>query len=202
MTYIWDPQLSDREVHFIGMISVQWASLEHVIFTQTLDTFVAEGKTASELPKEMNNIQFTGVLELWNTRVAEQARGQRKKVLLEQYRAVVELKPTRDALAHGMWHWSAEDLGAISTVRVKKREIITSHFSADALENIARKVGGINFALRFPGGTVDLAKARMQEGGYISRRAMALFAGVPFDRVDKATDQPSKAPPSREKPDA
>ena len=63
--------------------------------------------------------------------------------------------------------------------------MITSHFSADALEDIARKVGEINFKLRFPGGAVDLAKARMQEGGYICRRAMALFTGAPFDNAAK-----------------
>jgi hypothetical protein len=177
MIYVWDPQLSDRKVHFIGMIFVQWASLEHEIFTQTLETFAAEGKAAHELPTAMNNIQFTGVLDLWKERVAEKAPGRRGKVLLKQYDAVIKLKDTRDALAHGMWHWSPEDLGKISTVRVKKREVITSHFSADALESIASKVGEINFKVRFPDGKIDLVKAHMQEGGYISRNGMALFTG-------------------------
>ena len=42
--YQWDPQLSDHEVHFIGMIFIHWASLEHEVFMQTLNTFVTEEK--------------------------------------------------------------------------------------------------------------------------------------------------------------
>lgn len=182
MIYVWDPQLSAREVHFIGMICIQWSSLEHTVFTQTLESFVVEGKTISDLPREMNNIQFTGVLDLWKVRVAEKARGKRSMVLLQQYDEVLKVKDARDALMHGMWHWSPEDLGTISTVRVKKHAIITSQFSADALKNLARKLGEINFNVRFPGGTVDVAKARMQEGGYISRRALAMITSAPTDR--------------------
>lgn len=192
MIHVWDPQLSDREVHFIGMICVQWSSLEHTVFIQTLESFTAEGKTVNDLPKEMNNIQFTGVLDLWKSRVAEKARGKRQKVLLQQYDEILKAKNARDALMHGMWHWSPEDLGTINTVRVKKHEVITSQFSADALNELARKVGEINFNLHFPGGLVDLAKARMQEGGYISRRALAIFTGAPTDLNGYPIGHPKK----------
>lgn len=191
MVYIWDPELSDREVHFIGMISVQWSSLEHTIFIQTLETFMGEVKAAHELPKEMNNIQFTGVLELWKERVAEKARGQRARVLLEQYDAVLELKPARDALAHGMWDWSLKNHGEISTVRVKKREVITSKFTADALGDIARRAGEINFKVRFPGGLIDHLR-ELEKNGYsaINRRLMATLTGYPVGNYGLPIDYP------------
>jgi hypothetical protein len=91
------------------------------------------------------------------------------------------LKDIRDALTHGMWHWTAEKLGEIRTVRVRKREMITSHFSSDVLHEVAGQLGEINFKLRFPGGTADLARQRMKDGGYMSRRAAAMFAGAPLD---------------------
>ena len=188
MIYQWDPQLSDREVHFIGMIFIQWASLEHEVFMQTLNTFVTEGKEVHPLPKEMNNIQFTGVLELWKERVADKASSRRAKFLRRQYDEILKLKNIRDALAHGMWHWSTEDLGRISTVRVKKREVITSHFSAKALGDIASKFGAINFKIRFPGGLIDLAKVRMEQGGFISRRGMAMFTGAAVGHDGYPTD--------------
>ena len=184
----WDPQLSDTEVHFIGMIFVQWASLEHEIFVQTLNTFVAANEEIQPLPKEMNNIQFTGVLDLWKERVAQNASKRRAKVLLRQYDEIVKLKELRDALAHGMWHWSANDLGQISTVRVKKREVITSHFSAKSLGDTALRLGAINFKIRFPGGLTDLARAHMEQGGYMSRRAMAMFTGAAVDDFGYPTD--------------
>jgi hypothetical protein len=155
--------------------------MEHEIFVQTLYTFGSEALDVVKLPKEMNNLQFTGVLALWKERVADKARGRRAKNLRNQYETITKLKTFRDALAHGMWHWSQEDLGAIRTVRVKKREVITTQFSGADLEDFARKIAKVNFCIRFPGGLPDLAKAKMQQGGYISRRAMAMFTGAPID---------------------
>jgi len=192
--HLWDPQLSDREVHFIGTIFVQWGALEHEIFMQTLKTFEpAEDETdIPVLPKEMNNLQFSGVLELWNERVARTRRGKRGKVFLQQYDEIKKLKEVRDALTHGMWHWTPEDLGEIRTVRVRKREVITSHFSADFLGDVASRVGEINFKIRFPGGLVDLAKQRMEDGGYMSRRAVAMFSGAPVDPDGYPTAHPER----------
>ena len=180
------------------MIFIQWASLEHEVFMQTLKTFVTEGEEVHPLPKEMNNIQFTGVLDLWKERVADKASSRRAKVLQRQYDEILKLKDIRDALTHGMWHWSNEDLGRISTVRVRKREIIMSHFSAKALDDIASQLGAINFKIRFPGGLIDLARARMEQGSYISRRAMALFTGTAVDHDGYPADGTSSGrAPSR-----
>jgi hypothetical protein len=191
MKRLWDPQLSDHEVHFIGIIFIQWASLEHEVFVQTVSTFDSENGDTPKLPKEMNNLQFTAVLELWKKRVADPAPKGRAKVLQRQYEKIVALKEARDALAHGMWHWSPENLGRISTTRVKKRQIITSHFSAKALGDMALELGEINFKIRFPGGLIDLAKARIEEGGYMSRRAAAMFSGVPVDDDGYPTAHPT-----------
>lgn len=193
LKHLRDPELSDHEVHFIGMIFIQWASLEHEVFVQTVRTFDPGTGDVPELPKEMNNIQFTAVLELWRKRVAEKAAKGRAKVLERQYQKIVKLKEARDALAHGMWHWSPEDLGRVSTVRVKKRQIITSHFSAKSLGNMASELGEINFKIRFPGGLIDLARARMQEGGYMSRRAVAMFSGAPVDDDGYPTGHPASS---------
>jgi hypothetical protein len=174
------------------MIFIRWAALEHEVFMQTLQTFDPGSADVSQLPKEMNNLQFTAVLELWKERVADKALKQRAKVLEQQYKKILSLKEARDALAHGMWHWSPEDLGQISTIRVKKRQVITSHFSVKSLGDMAAKLGEINFKVRFPGGLVDLAKARMAEGGYISRRAMAMFTGSLVDEDGFPTAHPTR----------
>ena len=194
MKYQWDPQLSDREVQFIGTIFVQWGALEHEIFIQTLLTFSPHEDETNVpiLPKEMNNLQFSGELELWKKRVAKVWRGRRGKLLQQQYNEIQELKELRDALAHGMWHWSREDLGEIRTVRVKKREMITSRFSADFLADVANKVGEINFKVRFSGGPIDVAMQRMEDGVYMSRRAVAMFSGAPLDAEGYLTAHPHK----------
>jgi len=201
--YSWESQLSDREVHFIGTIFVQWGALEHEVFMQTLMTFEPpEGeKEVPVLPKQMNNLQFSRVLELWNERVAKPCRGRRGKVLQVQYDEIMKLKDVRDALTHGMWHWTAEDLGEIRTVRVKKREIITSRFSADNLGDVASRLGEINFKIRFPGGLVDIARQRIKDGGYMSRRAAAVFSGAPVDAEGFPTAHPTRGKAPTEEAD-
>jgi hypothetical protein len=198
--YLWNSELSDREIHFIGTIFVQWGALEHEVFMQALKTFEPE-EGATEipiLPKEMNNLQFSGVLELWNERVAKPRRGKRGKVLQKQYEEIRKLKEVRDALVHGMWHWTADNLGEIRTVRVRKREVITSRLSADFLGEMASRVGEINFSIRFPGGLVDLAKQRMEDGGYMSRRWVAMVTGAAVDGEGYPTAHPAQGTASSE----
>jgi hypothetical protein len=156
--YEWDAQLSDREVFLIGAIIVQWGAIEHEFFTQAVATFdVSEGEQRT-LPKAMNNMQFTEVLSLWKERVVDQAQGECAKVLQRQLDEILRLKQFRDALVHGMWDWSASQLSRISTVRVRKKEVVTTHFTADDLEHFYGRLASINFALRFPGGLEDLAR--------------------------------------------
>lgn len=193
LKHLWDPQLSPREVACIGMIAIQWAAMEHELFSQTLVTFESEVATGGKLPKEMNNLQFTGVLALWKERVAAKVRGRRGKVLLKQYDEVLHLKEYRDALVHGMWHWAESDLGAIFTTRVKKRDVITVKFTADDLVEFSQRIAEVNFCVRFPGGMTNLARVQMRNGGYISRRAMAVFTGAPVDCDGFPVAHPSAA---------
>lgn len=193
--HLWDPQLSQMEVNCIGMITVQWAAMEHEIFSQTLATFEREVEVGGKLPKEMNNLQFTGVLDLWKERVADKTKGRRREALLKQYGEVLHLKEFRDALVHGMWHWSENDLGAVFTTRVKKRDVITVKFTAKDLVAFSTEIAEVNFSIRFPGGMTDLARARMQDGGYISRRAMAMFTGAPVDKEGFPVSNPKATAP-------
>jgi hypothetical protein len=55
---------------------------------------------------------------------------------------------------------------------------------------MASKAGEINFSIRFPGGLVDLAKQRMEDGGYMSRRWVAMVTGAPVDAEGYPTAHP------------
>lgn len=175
-----DPQLSDREVFLVGKIIVEWGALEHEIFSQTLLTFAdSEGEPAS-IPQAMNNLQATELLNLWKQRVVDHADGERAQVLQQNFDEILDLKKFRDALVHGMWHWSGSNLSGISTTRVRRKEVITAHFSADDLDDFTARLASINFSLRFPGGLEDLARSRAEQGHFISRRGLGLLIG---DRI-------------------
>ncbi|WP_018507502.1 hypothetical protein [Thiobacillus thioparus] len=175
--YLWDDELSERETFLIGKTIAQWGALEHEIFVQTLMTF--EGEEIA-LPRAMNNLQFTEILDLWKVRVAPKAEDERRKVLEQQYEKILKLKDYRDALVHGMWQWSKAELSKITSVRIRKKEIISVHFTADDLADFSLQLARVNFKLRFPGGIEDLAEQRTAEGSYINRIGSALLTGSPL----------------------
>jgi len=78
---------------------------------------------------------------------------------------------------HGMWEWSPADLSRISTVRVRNREIIAFHFSAEDLENLYFRIASVNFKIRYPRGVGEFAKESATAGMYISRRFLAMMSG-------------------------
>lgn len=172
----WAIELTDREISLIGNIIAQWSALEHIVFLQTLSTYKPYNGEEILLPKEMNNLQFTKVLDLWNERVAQKAEGIRRDVLTKQYDRVRHYKEYRDALVHGMWDWSKTDLNNISTIRVRKKEVITTRFTVNDLQDLHTVVAGINFKIRYPGGLEDFAES----GSYISRRALCMLTASPL----------------------
>ncbi len=187
--YRWGAELSDREVFLIGKIIVQWGALEHEVFSQTILTFDAPEGEQTALPRAMNNLQFTDLLSQWKVRVVDKAQGARANVLQQQFDEILRLKEFRDALVHGMWDWSAIELAKISIARIRKKEIITTHFTADDLNDFCDRLARINFKIRFPGGVEDPDRKRAEQGFYISRKGLSLLTG---DRV--AGDWLSSAP--------
>ncbi|MBB5886335.1 hypothetical protein DYQ93_20245 [Xanthomonas sp. LMG 8992] len=173
-----DLQLSDREMFLIGMIVAHWGTLEHEVFTQTLLSFDDADNQAANLPKAMNNIQFTQVLALWKERVVDKSKGKRATVLRKVYDELLAMKEPRDALVHGMWQWSPENPDRISTIRVKKRKVLTSHFNVEYLQEFALRLSQLNFQIHYPRGTIDLAASRQQAGFYISRKGLQLMADM------------------------
>jgi hypothetical protein len=180
IAYTLDFGLSDRELLLLGKIILQWGAMEHEIFSQTLLTFADFQGEQTSLPKAMDNLQVTELLNLWKQRVVDQSEGARGRVLQQQFEEILNLKKFRDALVHGKWEWSATDLSRISTTRVRKNEVITTHFSADDLDNINARLESINSRLRLPGGLEDLARLRAAQGHAISRRALGLLTGHPI----------------------
>jgi hypothetical protein len=168
----WNDELSDRETILIGKIIAQWGALEYEVFLQTLMSFDAPDGENHALPKAMNNLQFTQVIGLWKERVVDKTEGERGKFLQQQYERILKLKEFRDALAHGMWQWSVGQMNRISAVRIRKKEIISVHFTVDDLVDFFDQLGSINFKIRYPGGIEELAQKR-SEGRFYSSRAFA-----------------------------
>jgi hypothetical protein len=162
-----DVELSERELLCIGKIIALWATIEYEIFCQTLKSF--DVSDISELPKEMNNMQFSKVLTLWQTRVASNGEGKRKDVLQQQYKRILHFSNFRNALVHGMWDWSKAVPAKITAIRIRKKEMQRTHFTAEDLESFVSELQRINFKVRYPGGGDDYANALAKQGSYRAR---------------------------------
>jgi hypothetical protein len=178
MEYGLDIELSERELVWIGTIVALWGSLEYEIFCQTLMCF--GDLSDSQLPKPLNNLQFSQVLELWESHVVNNAVGKRKEVLQEQLASIRHHQEFRDALVHGMWDWSRSEPEKITATRVRKKKVIVTHFTVDELASFAVTLETINFRVRFPDGFEEYAKAMGEQGAYINRRAVCLMKGGPL----------------------
>ncbi len=166
-------ELSELELSCIGHIVAQWGALECEIFLQTLQTF---GEQAQVLPKVMNNMQFSGVLELWKERVVDQCNGEKKKNLEKQYSLIHHYHDYRNALVHGMWDWDRSSPAKIKTTRIRKTEVISTHFTASDLQDFSLTVARINFNIQYPRGDEDLAEL-INKGGYIGRLTTSMLLG-------------------------
>jgi hypothetical protein len=149
MEYGINLELSERELLSIGKIVALWGSLEYEIFCQTLASF--SSISGSKLPKEMNNMQFSQVLALWRANVVGKATGKRKEVLQEQHKGIVHYHDFRNALVHGMWDWSRATPEKITATRIRKKEVLRTHFTADDLASFASALETINFKVRYQG---------------------------------------------------
>jgi hypothetical protein len=184
-----DLQLSEQEMLAIGMIVAHWGALEHEVFMQTLRSFDEAQVKADELPKAMNNMQFTQVLDMWKERVADKCKGKRATVLHEVHHELLTLKEPRDALVHGMWYWSPENLHQVSTMRIKKREVMFTHFDPEYLQDFALRLAKLNFRIRYPRGVTDLVASQKGEGARISRKLAQLMTETASAGVNSTTGE-------------
>jgi hypothetical protein len=174
MEYGINVELSERELLSIGKIVALWGSLEYEIFCQTLESL--SGMSGSQLPKEMNNMQFSQVLVLWETHVVNKASGKRKEVLQEQHKSILHYYDFRNALVHGMWDWSQAAPEKITATRIRKKEVRRVHFTADDLASFASALETINFSVRYPDGIEEFAT----RGSSMSRQGFWMMTGNPL----------------------
>jgi hypothetical protein len=180
--FAFDVELSERETFLIGKVVALWGALEYEIFCQTLNTFDIPESGQSALPREMNNMNFSRVLDLWKTRVVSTAEGQRRDVLELTYSKIRRYYDFRNAIAHGMWDWEKDAAHQITATRIRKREIIRTQFTADDLSSFVSELQTINMKVRYPGGDEEYMEdfAKVMTKGYISRRAVSWLSNDPL----------------------
>lgn len=170
-------ELDDKETYLIGAIVAQWGFLENEIFEQTLLSYADE----ESLPRAMNNLQFSAVLELWKQRVVETSADATKRLFHAQYDEIVKLSPFRQAIIHSRWKWHADRLDVITAVRVAKDQIISVDFDTESLTDFMLRLGEVRRNLQYPGGEDERLAELEAMGGRISRSGYRMLFGKRSD---------------------
>ena len=168
---VWDAGLANKEYCIIGTIVAQWGALEAEVFDQTLITFGSDIHV-NQLPREMNNLNFTSVLKLWKERVVDTSEAKVKSLLEKTYKKILELKDFRNSIIHGMWEFSLGEPKTISTFRVKKDQLIHTVFKDGSLANFSMEVAQLNADIRYPGGLAEFFQDQMSDGFYVNKAEM------------------------------
>lgn len=167
----WDAGLTNEEYCLIGTLVAQWGALESTIFFQTLKTYGPD-ISPNQLPKEMNNLNFTSVLRLWKKRVVDVSDGDVKSLLQRSYEKILKLKDFRNSIVHGMWTFSKDELKTISTVRAKKGMLHYTVFNDGDLSDFCMKVAQLNWDILYPNGFSQFLQENMRNGWYINEAEM------------------------------
>ncbi len=173
---LWDEGLAGDEIHYIGKIVAHWGAIEHEIFCQTIQIFDDDQSDDIKLPKAMNNMKFSAVLELWHEKVVLLATEPKQSVLEKQYKKIKAYQDYRNALVHGMWDWKSDQPEVVTTTRIKNKTIVTNIFNEGDLYDFSNKLAQINFLIRYPGGLREALEEQMAQDFYINEAAFRKMA--------------------------
>ncbi|MCL2910004.1 hypothetical protein [Shewanella aquimarina] len=164
---VWDVGLSPSESKLLGLIVAHWGAIEGEVFQQALESYGVDFEL-SELPKEMNNLSFSKVLEVWKERVIAGAPEADKVVLKKQYEKIRCYQDYRNSLIHGMWIFDRNTPEVISTLRGRGKEIISAVFEEGQLQKFYSELAQINLYIRYPRGMEQVFEEQFKQGYYVN----------------------------------
>lgn len=186
------PELTERELAAIGLVTVQWGHLEHLILATTNE--IAEALNDEQALKEASHFSMDRRLALLkrllkSPQLADAAAVARLTSVLQR---IHRLNVDRQKVTHGVWDWEYQNPYRVIATSKKPKHEFSEPFDFEKLIRIAERIGEINFELHYPGGFTDDDHAT----NYLSREAAAIFSGR-GELSPKIRGNASKRRPSR-----
>ena len=147
-----DCDLIAEELQAVGLITVQWAHLEHCLFVRTIEIAKAAGEA---LPEDVRSLSFTRRLQAFR-RIAALLSAEETEKWHRVADRIANAEGRRHKVAHGLWVWDNSrdgDLVAVSSLRPP--HTFEAHFDVKQLERLGYDIGELLFDLSFPGGLFE-----------------------------------------------
>lgn len=191
-TAIMPAEMRKGEISLIGVITMQWAYLEHMLLFDTAK--MADG-AGIELPGDATRSSFARRLAAWRQTVLETVKQEPiKKRLLRLASRIANAESTRHKITHGLWQWYPSSPTRLRVYSYRPGFEFNDNVDLDRMWRLARSLGEINHELTYPPRKglrkIDLAHA------YASRRFLLALAGIEplFPDLPEAA-HPGSTPP-------
>ena len=154
-------ELQEAEVWVIGLITIQWAYLEHMLLFDTAR--MAEQAKFSKFPSDATSLAFSRRLAAWRLTMEATINGKAKRArLLRLASRIANVKRDRHKIVHGLWEWSPSAPEKLSAYSFRPRVAFRDDgFSFNRLLKLADRIAAINFELTYPSYPTDERKARV-----------------------------------------
>jgi hypothetical protein len=167
------PELTERELAAIGLVTVQWGQLEHLILTTTNE--IAEALNDEQALKDAAHFSMDRRLDLLKRLIKSPQFTDAAAIekLTDVLHRIHRVNVDRQKVSHGVWDWEYQNPYRMIATSKKPKHEFTEPFDFEKLIKIAERIGEINFELHYPGGFTDDDHAT----NYLSREAAAIFSG-------------------------
>ena len=189
------PELDEKELGAIGLVTTQWSYLEHAIFYNTC--FIAD-KAQAPVPKDATNLAFKKRLRAWRLSIEQLSPPDDKARLLRLHDRTANLEQKRHKVVHGLWTWDQKQPDNLTAFSFRPSVEFELKFDLKSLIKLAREIGQVNFELTYPGGKEQAFRELVEQASERpSLRRSFLRSAQSTEKLDL---HPSPASPPKHKP--
>jgi len=143
-------ELTPVELRAIGLVSVQWAQLEHSVYFQTLSL----AKQTKEAPQaDASSFSFSRRLQEFR-RLASLASlpAPESRRLIKLCDRIANLEDQRHKLLHALWTWDTDHPNRLTGRGLRPRAKFEISVDVERIDKLASKIGRLLFDIDFPDG--------------------------------------------------
>lgn len=142
------PELSDDELRLIGLITAQWANLEHALYEASVAIAEQLGISAD---RNVEDISFDKRLRAFRD-LAKAASAEGANNIQKLSDRIANLKDDRHKITHGLWDWDRSDPDKLTAHSFRPKYGFEKPFDKEKLEKLSNKIGECIFIIMFPDG--------------------------------------------------
>jgi hypothetical protein len=184
---IYPKELTRYEVAAIGVITIQWAYLEHMLLLSTAELV---NKGAIPMPFEATQISFRRRLDAWRTLIKTVVQDDwQPEKLLSLATKIGNVEKERHKITHWLWQWYPSQPIKLRAYSFRPPHEFCDNFDLNRLARLADRIGEINYELTHPPrrGLKKLQPDDMNQS-YMSRAFLLRTTGA--DTVALGLDPP------------